>query len=316
MLVMVSKSFEWTFTKKPLRKYELQEGQDTPIERPLSITNVLLDALDLFFNQRGLGWSWSSRPFPNETTPPPSIASVLAKILFKFTVLDISQYILDWMAPSLDKTGGGIFATLPLLPRTILSLLATFVNGLWAYAQMALMYHFSTLIGRILLRQPASHWPPFFRRPWMATSIREFWNVHWHQFFRHFFVVAGARPGGVLLGWPGAVMGAFAVSGLMHIAGRWAIGHWHVTELGNEGAFYLVMGVGVVLERVFERASGSRMRGWLGWLWTMGWILSWGSYFLDLRVGGGTFPVEFFPDHLRPGKMLIDGAISLFGKCG
>src|SRR5487761_1685997 len=99
MLVMVSKSFEWTFTKKPLRKYELQEGQDTPIERPLSIANALLDALDLFFNQRGIGWSWSSRPFPSESAPPPSISSVLAKILFKFTVLDISQYILDWMAP-------------------------------------------------------------------------------------------------------------------------------------------------------------------------------------------------------------------------
>jgi hypothetical protein len=315
MLVMASKSFEWTFVKQPLRKYEWPEGQDTPVKRPLSVANVLLDALDLFFNQRGIGWSWSSRPFPAKAHPPPSIPSVLAKTLLKFTFYDVSQYVLYLMSPSIGKIrSGSLFdANLPFLHRTALVLLATFFLSLRAYTQLDLTYHLGMLIGRILLHQPASHWPPFFRRPWMATSMRNFWGVRWHQFFRHFFVVVGARPGGLLLGQPGAVMGAFAVSGLMHIVCLWAAGC--VTELSYHGGFYLLMGVGLILESAFERATGSPVRGFFGWLWAMAWMLSWGSHFLDPRVQGGIFAVEFLPDHLRPGKMLINDAISLFSKC-
>jgi hypothetical protein len=315
MLVMASRSFEWTFIKQPLRKYEWPEGQDTPVERPLSITNVLLDALDLFFNQRGIGWSWSSRPFPAKAHHPPSIASVLAKTLMKFTVYDSSQYVMYLMSPSIDKIGsGGLFdANIPFLHRTVLVLLATLFLGLWAYTQLDLTYHVAMLIGRIILRQPASHWPPFFHQPWMATSMRSFWGIHWHQFFRHFFIVVGARPGGVLLGQPGAIMGAFAVSGLMHIVCLWATGC--VTRLSYQGGFYLLMGVGLILESKFERATGSRVRGFFGWLWAMAWMLSWGSRFLNWRARSGIFAVEFLPDHLRPGKWLINGAISLFSNC-
>ena len=304
MLVMTSKSFEWTFIKKPLRRYELPEGQDTPIERPLSVTNVLLDALDLFFNQRGIGWSWSSCPFPSETTPPPSIPSILAQMLLVFTLLNTSPYILHLMGLSLDNTGDhGLFgAILPVLPRTFLVLLTAFVNGMFMYMQLTLMYHVATLIGRIILRQPAPHWPPFFRRPWMATSLRDLWSVRWHQFFRHFFTLVGARPGGQLLGRRGAIMGAFAVSGLMHMVGQWAVGG--LMEVRNEGGFYLLMGVGMILESEFERASGSRVRGWLGWLWTMGWTLSWTSHLLKLRLEDGPFPLEIFSNHLGPGKTL------------
>jgi hypothetical protein len=158
MLIIASRSIEWTFIKKPLRKYELQEGQDTPVERPLSVANVLLDALDLFFNQRGIGWSWSSQPFPRENTPP-SIPLVLAKAFLKFTVFDTSHYILYLVLPSMDEKGvGSLFdVSLPFLPRPVSILLVTFLGGLWVCAQLELLYYAAMLIGRILLRQPASH---------------------------------------------------------------------------------------------------------------------------------------------------------------
>ena len=315
MLNMALRSFEWTFIiKKPLRKYEWSEGQDTPVERPLSIVNVLLDAADLFFNLRGLGWSWSSRPFPRQNTPPPSIASALAKTLLKFTVLDISHYILHLMNPALDKTGGSSLfdATILFFPHPVTVALATFVAGVWVYAQVDSTYHVAMLIGRILLCQPASHWPPLFRQPWMATSVREFWSVRWHHMFRHFFVVFGARPGGAFLGEPGAVMGAFGLSGFMHVVGLWGIGR--EMEVRHDMGFFLLMGVGAILESAFQRATGSRVRGWLGWLWTMAWTISWGSLLIDSWARRGIFAVDFFPDHLRPGKLLIDSAISLFSK--
>jgi len=101
----------------------------------LFVPSVLLDALDLFFNQRRIRWSWSSRPFPHESTPPPSIASALAKTLLKFMVLDASHYVLHLMSPSVTKTGGGSIA---LLPHTVTVALATFVGGLWVCTRLEL----------------------------------------------------------------------------------------------------------------------------------------------------------------------------------
>ena len=40
------------------------------------------------------------------------------------------------------------------------------------------------------------------------------------------FVVYGARPGGALLGKPGACIGAFAVSGVLHDVGLWGARAW------------------------------------------------------------------------------------------
>jgi hypothetical protein len=312
MLNMALRSFEWTFLiKTPLRKYEWSEGKDTPVERPLSIGTVLLDASDLFFNLRGLGWSWSSQPFPRQSTPPPSIASVFVKTLLTFTVLDIAHYILHLMNPTIDKTGGSLFdATIPFLPGAVSIAIATFVGGVWVYAQIDSMYQVATLVGRIVLRQPASHWPLSFRRPWMATSIRDFWSVRWHQMFRHFFVVFGARPGGTLLGQPGAVMGAFSLSGFMHIVAMWGIGR--EIEIRHDAGFFVLMGVGAILESAFQRATGFPVQGWFGWLWTMAWTILWGLLLIDSWARRGLFAVDFFPDHLRPGKLLIDGSISLF----
>jgi hypothetical protein len=58
---VVLRSVAWTISKEPLRKYNPPvEGQHSaPIERPLTIPNVFLGALDLMFNLRGIRWSWS-----------------------------------------------------------------------------------------------------------------------------------------------------------------------------------------------------------------------------------------------------------------
>jgi len=60
------RSLEWALTKESLRSYEpsATEGQHAFLERLLSIPNILLDALDLMRNERGIGWSWSRKPFP------------------------------------------------------------------------------------------------------------------------------------------------------------------------------------------------------------------------------------------------------------
>jgi len=312
MVVAAMRSIEWTFTKRPLRRYEFPEGRDSPVERPLSVLNVLIDSFDLLYNLQGIGWSWSPNPFPRESTPPSSIASIWAKTLLKIMLADVSQYIMQSICPSIGKPGGGSLfdPTLPLSSRTSLGALAAIFGGVWVYAVTDSLYHVRLLIGRHLLLQPASHWPPFFCRPWMATSIRDFWSNRWHQSLRHIFVVFGARPGGKLLGRAGAVMGAFAVSAFIHCLGLWGTGHG--TEFCIDGGFFLLMGVGAIMEGAFQRATGLRVGGWPGWLWTMSWTLMWGTLWFDGWARRGIFAANFFPDGWRPGKMLVDGAVSLF----
>ena len=47
--------------------------------------------------------------------------------------------------------------------------------------------------------------------------------------------------------------------------------------LRHDGGFFLLMGLGVVLECVFERVAGLPVKGWYGWLWTMTWTITWAS---------------------------------------
>jgi hypothetical protein len=73
------------------------------------------------------------------------------------------------------------------------------------------------------------------------------------------FVVYGARPGGALLGQPGALLGAFAVSVVIHDLGMWGLGRG--TEFRTAGGFFLLMGIGAALEHRFKGLTGRRVGG-------------------------------------------------------
>jgi hypothetical protein len=182
-------------------------------------------------------------------------------------------------------------------------------GGLVVYTTVDAMYHFATLIGRVILRQPDWAWPPLSDRPWTSTSITEFWSFRWHQFFRHMFVVYGARPGGALLGKPGACIGAFVVSGILHDLGIWGLGHG--IECRTTGGFFVLMGVGAALEFGFKRVTGRRVGGFWGWGWTVTWTLCWGTLMIDAWARRGIVASDFFPDRHRPGKWLVEAIIAL-----
>jgi hypothetical protein len=64
-------------------------------------------------------------------------------------------------------------------------------------------------------------------------------------------------------GGPDTLLGAFGVSVMFHFVGLWG------TVFGSVGAFFVLMGVGGVLERVWWRTTGTRMRSFWGWGWIM-----------------------------------------------
>ncbi|KAI0267677.1 hypothetical protein BC834DRAFT_822135 [Gloeopeniophorella convolvens] len=311
MFVMSLRSIEWAFAPKPFRRYEPSSNAAKPVERPLTLPNILLDAFDLQCNQRGVRWSWSHKPFPPDENPPPSLLTILYKIIVKLVVFDISHYLIQYNRPSLDDIAGGTLfdPTLDPIPRFALALFFTLCGGVVVYTTVDAMYLISMLVGRVLLRQPASQWPRLANRPWLATSITEFWSFRWHQSFRHTFTVFGARPGGALFGRPGALFGAFAVSAVMHDVGMWGLGHG--TEFRTAGGFFVFMGVGAALEGAFARATGRRVRGVWGWAWTMLWTLGWGTLMFDAWARRGMIASDFYPQSLRPGKALVDSIIAV-----
>ncbi|KAH8982091.1 hypothetical protein EDB92DRAFT_1804839 [Lactarius akahatsu] len=315
MFCLGLRSFEWTFViKEPLRRYELTTDQGAPTgsKKPLSISSVLLDGLDLFFNQRGIGWSWSSQPFPQWTTAPPSLPSLFASFLFRVTMFDASQYLIQLACPAVSSSpnGGSIFdPNLNLLPRIASAAFASICGGFWTYLLLDMVYNMTALIGRVVCRQPASHWPPISHRPWLSTSLHEFWSYRWHQLFRHVFVTFGARPGGALLGRPGALIGAFVVSAVMHFTGVWGLGSG--AEFGTAGGFFLLMGLGVAMEVGFKKVTGMRVGGFFGWLWTMLWVLVWGMLMIDAWARHGMLASGMFPTQIRPGKPPVDAVVGL-----
>ena len=307
---MTCRSIEWALAEKPFRRYEpFTEGQDIPVERPLTIPNVIIDSSALLFNQRGIGWSWGPKSSLRTRQPPPSLTTVFLKLLVKLTLFDFAVYTVKNTRPSLLTPAGGTFfdPELDPLPRVALALFLTLFGGIAVYTSMDVMYHAATLIGRVLLQQPAAEWLALSDRPWLATSIQDFWSFRWHQYYRHTFVAYGARPGGALFGRPGAVLGAFIVSAVMHYVGLWGLGKG--TEFWGAGAFFLFMGVGAMLERVWHSTTSTRVGGFWGWAWTMTWTLSWGTFMLDGWARYGLMAGDSFI-----GKHIVNGIAALITK--
>ena len=77
------------------------------------------------------------------------------------------------------------------------------------------------------------------------------------------------------------------VSGVVHDIKLRAIGRG-----GNSVAiigFWVMNGVGVVLERIWTKTTGRRVGGVRGWTWTFGWLSLWGILVADEWAKVGRF---------------------------
>jgi len=107
-----------------------------------------------------------------------SIALILAWVVVKFTVWDPCLYTVHHLRPSTkDPAGDTIFdPTLGLLPRWACAALYTVCYGMLLYTSVDMYYHIASLVGRLILRQPAWQWPPPSRHPRTARGCpRRLW---------------------------------------------------------------------------------------------------------------------------------------------
>src|SRR6267154_2342958 len=276
---------------------------------------VVLDALDLACNLRGCGWDWSKGLYvPPETRPTSSrlafatstLVSGLKHSLFCVAIHSIVQSFSPDTFGSVD--GGTIFND--SLPPHLRYLRSTIITTLYAFATYSVLQggsEFTAVVCVLLFRQRPDQWPPSFDSPWHATSLRDFWSRRWHQWFRRIFIFLGGRPLFLLFGRAGGVIGAFLASGVLH----------HVMLLGIDPSSEMwrmllpfgMMGVGLVLEHA---VAGKNTGGWMGWMWTMGWLLLWGNMMTDGWARAGMFGGMNLLDSATPVRQPIERLIRSF----
>lgn len=285
--------------------------EKSPREHYPTVWGALWNACDLSFNLRGHGWNWAqSWYFPPETRPTSStsafLASTLVSAIKNLLLFDLILSIIRSFSPStVGSVAGGTIhnPSLPPYRRYAQSTFITIAADVGVCAAMQAGYDILTIICIPILQQRPTQWPPLFDSPWLSTSLTDCWGRRWHQIFRGSFIGIGARPFSFLIGRVGGVMGAFFWSAILHDFGMWGMGRG--TEFWSVGGFFLLMGVGCVLEASFKKVTGLKVGGWLGWLWTVIWMAVWGNLMVDAWARRGLFGSKFMPDGYMPFQVLL-----------
>ncbi|KAI0095139.1 hypothetical protein BDY19DRAFT_879813 [Irpex rosettiformis] len=290
----------WTFLTKPL-------------QRTKPSGSVYRDALNLMCNSRGVGWNWGMKPshFPIETRPTYSkraflYATVLRliKIIFLY---DAFNYTVRACAPSGVGTpsGGSIFdPTLPPFQRYALSSFIAVTYCAVFYYAIEMAYYFATVVGLLIpgLDQQPSDWPTLSQSPWLSTSLADYWGRRWHQGNRDMFTSL-SYPFKILFGRAGLVLGAFFWSAVLHDLGIWGLGAG--TNFSQTGGFFLLMGVGVLVETHWAKITGKEVGGIFGWVWTMAWMVLGGNILVDGWMKTGLGGGEVLPPAAQPVTLLM-----------
>jgi len=227
------------------------------------------------------------------------------------TAVDAAHYLVQLICPSASSLEGDtIFdETLSLVPRLLLVSCISLCGMVVIFTSVEVMYQVCALFGQIIFGQSAAQWPRIADRPWMSTSVTEFWGKRWHQFFRHLFVLYGARPGWKVAGWYGSIMGAYGVSAVMHVLGLWGLGHG--TEFTHTGGFFVMIGLACILERKWKQWTGKEVAGVFGKFWVAAWQLIWGSGMVDAWTRRGIVANQFLPEKMRIGKVLVNAVLTM-----
>ncbi|KAL4064185.1 hypothetical protein V8B97DRAFT_1876111 [Scleroderma yunnanense] len=312
MLCVAIRTLEWTFLKEPLKRHLRPANSTSP--------SIILDALDLATNVRGIGWNWSKSVYvPPETRPTSSrlvfCSYVFFSAIFHGFICGTLQIAVQAFSPEAFTVlnGGSIFDEgLPPSIRYVRSSIIAVVTMFGIYTVMQFNYDVGTILGVVVFRQDPAQWPPVFQAPWMATSLRDFWSRRWHQMFRRSFIVLGGWPLSFISGHAGYILGSFLASGIFHNVVVLMLNG--SVEMGCMLLSFGMMATGIVLEDVFTRFTGRTVGGWKGRLWTAAWLLVWGNLMVDGFARAGMFASSNVLDSASPARAVVERHVFAFDR--
>ena len=254
-----------------------------------TIKDALINGLDLCTNPTALGWEHGLKPDEafiksRETMSRPYFVAVHLFWTFAWLIiLDFVKFSSDLVNTNLkDLSGNTIFdPTLPFLQRYFKATLFTAHFAILLVGGLEMVINVTKVVSVGILGVHPKRCPPLFSQPWASTSLRRLWSKGWHQHARYNFLTFGGKPLARITntGKVGIVLGTCILSGLVHDVATMSLGSGpdplYVTM------FFLMMGVGTILEEQWSRTTGKKVVGLWGWLWTMIWLGGWGNLIID-----------------------------------
>ncbi|KAI0781161.1 membrane bound O-acyl transferase family-domain-containing protein [Trametes elegans] len=265
----------------------------------------VFDALEVSLAMRGIGWD-----FGKDTQIPPItrplergafVRATVSSVILLLLVNDLCNAILQRTLGMSPHGASMFFPDVPPIQRYASSTAIHLVVGLTILFGVAIVYDFASLFGVFVLRQSPAAWPPIFGNPLEAHSLHDFWGRTWHQAFRHTFLILGGLPGRRVAGSAGMVLGCFLASGLCHEFGMAAAGKKFDTRVL---AFFLLQGLGILLEKTFKALSGKRVGGLFGFAWTALFVLGIGQMCTESWLNRGWAGRKTIPPIVSPAKRL------------
>ncbi|KAI0937158.1 hypothetical protein AcV5_005122 [Taiwanofungus camphoratus] len=267
------------------------------------------DGLEAGLALRGLGWDFGRgvyvprnyRPAEREAFLKATATSLLKHIL----IVDFCDAYIRLLPGIGTVQGGSIFRSdLPFFWRYTVSTTVHTATGIFLIKCLDLCYDFFALFAVAALDHSPSAWPPFSDSPWESCSLHEFWGKRWHQGLKRTCLVFGGYPGRWLAGDIGMVMGTFLVSGLFHEVTTYTYGKGldHRTTV-----WFVLQGIGMIMERVWRQKTGRRVGGLAGRAWTAFFVLGLGQMFTDAWYSRGITIVgaPIIPEGLSPTKCIL-----------
>jgi hypothetical protein len=313
------RSIGWAILSEHVKASPRSEADLNRREPSTSRWAVLLNASDLAFGSRELGWQGPCKPKTLlQSHPAQSRAQFLRKAAFSgvlhLALCDFFQFGMQWFEPDTigAPIGGSIFdPSLPRFERYLQSTAISILFGGSIYAITQTVYFVFSIFGVALLRQSPNQWPPLFYSPWRSTSLRELWGDRWHHLNRNYMIIVAAKPLKRVAGESCGLIGAFALSGLLHDLGLRAVGRG--SDFLAVFGFFFMMGVGVIIESLWARWANKSVSGICGWLWTFGWVALWGNRLVNAWLIRGAAAGSVVPDPLRPSKLVLSFICYLAG---
>jgi len=153
--------------------------------------------------------------------------------------------------------------------------------------QYAIYVHWTT--AQLILRYRSS--PALFGPLYLADSLTGFWSETWHNAFAGpctTLAYSPLRKGLPKLGFSddiarsAGVLGAFVLMALFHLFGLAPMLPYHA--LKRVGLFFVINGVGTVLEAMVWRHKKHWLRAFMAWIFQLS-VASWTAAALDLPQG-------------------------------
>ncbi|GAA5875665.1 hypothetical protein JCM3774_002575 [Rhodotorula dairenensis] len=294
-----------------------QAAEEGPVQ-------IVRSTLHLMISMRGAGYQFgaiATKPYSDQRGP--YLRRLLLDIAWAHPLLVVCAMTLLEPPSNRDATLAALLpAALHLTPEQVTRIgngvtglamgTAVFAALTLGYSCAALVALTATAISRSLpwvpeaLRLPPfdpREYPPLFMLDRMPDSVAVWWSQTWHAFFARPFRFLGFKPAFRLVSpvagkgaaRAAAVLATFAVSAWIHEFGL-ATAISTLPPPSEPLTFYLrwggtiyfmMQGVAIVLEGIFQAVTGRRVGGWLGTLWMCLFVVFLGQALRDSWIEQG-----------------------------